>query len=54
MLEIAIKVAKVMNEDRYWHNLPSKLGKGGNVPIYDDKNVKLSTDEASSLVFNDL
>jgi len=53
-LEIAIKVAKVMNEDRYWHSLPSKLGKGGNVPIYDDKIVKLSTDEASSLVFDGL
>ena len=51
-LGAAIKLAKVVNEDRYWRSLPSKLGKGGDAPIYDDKITKLSIDEASSLVFD--
>jgi len=53
-LEAAIKIAKVMSEDKYWSGLPSKLSRGGNVLIYDDKIIKLSTDEAANLVFEGL
>jgi len=49
-LESAIKVAKVMREDKYWSGLPHRLGIGGDVAVHDDMLAKLSVDDAVDMV----
>ncbi len=53
-LEAAIKVARAMSEDKFWSGLPTELGSGGRVPVYDDRIAKLGVDEAVGTVYGGL
>ncbi|MCD6084259.1 MAG: TldD/PmbA family protein [Desulfurococcales archaeon] len=53
-LESAVKIAKVMGEDRDWSGLPPKLGSGGEALIYDDALVKIGVSDLVDMVYDGL